>query len=772
MRILQGRVRFGASTLAGFGVTAAMILTASPVQANAGEQYVASWGQNSDGQLGDGSSTRRFAPVNVDASRSLANKAVVQVSGGAYHSCALAADGAVTCWGYNNAGQLGDGTNTLSRTPVEVDLSALTGRKVTQITLGRYHSCALTVDGFAFCWGLNGDGQLGDGTTESKSRAVAVTAGGALEGKLIKQIAAGMYHTCAVTTDGSVACWGWGVDGQLGNGDNSSSAVPVAVAGVLQGKTATQVASGSYSSCAVTNDGKVSCWGLNTDGQLGNGSQTNSAVPVAVDDTGGLLNKTVTQVASGFGHSCAVTSDGGVACWGLNWDGQLGTGVAGAPVLVPTAVVPGAMVGKAVTAVAAGGGHTCAVTSDRAGFCWGRNSNGQLGDNGSTSSAQPVAVTAQPGSFNAPKPVTSVAAGLNFTLATYGYSVRPGSPSGLAVAGTTLSWQGPAAAGGSDVSQYWVFYKPESQTAWKALARGVTGTSFNVSGSCTAPQVCPKLYGAVPGTSPTEAFTTVAVGNVVFWADMGAGRIYRLDLATGTRSEVATVSSWTRGITADATHLYWTDGQYVGRAKLDGTQVNTRFMDLGAGALSVGVAVTDSHIYLTQWFQPGILQANKSDGNARMVIVSGLPLTSITGVVATNEGIYWSDFGNGRIGRANLDGTSPNLNYLLGQPEVTGVTVVGDRLYWTLRGLGQVRTANTVDKVVTTVGTPGYAIYGGPSVSNGQVYWAAAGRIGRLGVDGSAPIVVSGPGTNYQFQVLAVNSHGHGRWSNAATYTQ
>jgi hypothetical protein len=154
---------------------------------------------------------------------------------------------------------------------------------------------------------------------------VAVT-GGALENKTVTQIATGAYHTCALISDGTVTCWGFGADGQLGTGNTNNSNTPVAVTGgALANETVTQIATGGSHTCALISDGTVTCWGYGGDGQLGTGNTNSSDVPVAV--TGGALaNETVTQIATGSTHTCALISDGTVTCWGNGGDGQLGTG--------------------------------------------------------------------------------------------------------------------------------------------------------------------------------------------------------------------------------------------------------------------------------------------------------------------------------------------------------------------------------------------------------------------------------------------------------------
>ena len=229
-------------------------------------------------------------------------------------------------WGYNSWGQLGDGTTINRITPVAVDTSgALSGRTVTAIAEGSQHTVALTSDGKLFAWG---NGYLGNGTTNDSTTPVAVDMSGALSGKTVIAIASGSSHTLVLTSDGKVFAWGENSSGQLGNGTTNDSTTPVAVdmRGALSGKTVTAIAAGSYHTLVLTSDGKVFAWGYNGWGQLGDGTTTHRTTAVAVDMSGALLGKTVTAIAGGGGHTVALTSDGKVFAWGQNTYGQLGDG--------------------------------------------------------------------------------------------------------------------------------------------------------------------------------------------------------------------------------------------------------------------------------------------------------------------------------------------------------------------------------------------------------------------------------------------------------------
>jgi alpha-tubulin suppressor-like RCC1 family protein len=333
------------------------------------------WGANYSGQLGDGTTIDRLTPVPVLGLAS----GVAAVAAGEGHTCAVTRGGAVKCWGSNEAGQLGDGTTTQSTVPVDVVGLASGVRSVTAGWGG--HTCAITAAGGVTCWGNNGGGQLGDGTTTPSSVPVDVV--GLSSG--VSAIVTGGFQTCALTSGGGVKCWGYGGDGQLGNGSRSQSTVPVDVAGLSSGVTA--IAAGDGYACALTASGGVMCWGANKGGLLWEDTKENSLTPVEVK---GLDNRVV-AINAGQSHICVLTKDGGVECWGANGWGQLGDGTT---VDSPSPVDVSGLTSR-VTGIAVNGfsNYGCAIAGSGGIRCWGSNKGGQLGDGTTTSSSVPVDVT-------------------------------------------------------------------------------------------------------------------------------------------------------------------------------------------------------------------------------------------------------------------------------------------------------------------------------------------------------------------------------------------
>ena len=320
---------------------------------------VSCWGRNDDGQLGDGTVTPRSASVSVSGLTD-----AIALAAGERHACAVRAAGTVVCWGADDTGQLGDGGGADQQTPIAVPGVA----GATAVVAGSGFSCALLADRSAVCWGDDSDGEIGDGAPSTTPRAPTPVMG--LGGA--RSLSAHWQHTCAIVSDGSVACWGSNASGQLGDGTVVNRAQPVAVPG-LQNVVA--IATGLSHTCAMT-AGAVHCWGDNSQGQLGSNASGSSGstmqpmtqptlVPIVIDPV---------AIAAGAQHTCAVRLNGQVLCWGQNSSGQLGNGsMSSLPEPVP---VTGLTNGVNVTA---GATFSCATTNDGAIFCWGDDHYGQLG---------------------------------------------------------------------------------------------------------------------------------------------------------------------------------------------------------------------------------------------------------------------------------------------------------------------------------------------------------------------------------------------------------
>ena len=356
------------------GITDATAITAGYEHSCALHQdgTISCWGHNENGQLGNGTQTDSSAPVQV-----VGITDATAITAGYEHSCALHQDGTISCWGHNENGQLGNGTNTSSSAPVQV--AGITD--ATAITTGDSHSCALHQTGTISCWGRNWEGQLGNGqrgydlVSSAPVQVVVITDA--------TEVSAGSSHSCALREGGTISCWGENKHGQLGNqrGYHFVSSAPVQVADITD---ATAITTGSSHSCALHQTGTISCWGRNTYGQLGNETNTeSSSAPVQV-----LGITDATAISAGHRHSCALRQTDTISCWGNNWRGQLGnetdTEYSSAPVEV---------VGITdATAITAGGYSSCVVREGGTISCWGDNRSGQLGNGTDDYSLTPVQV--------------------------------------------------------------------------------------------------------------------------------------------------------------------------------------------------------------------------------------------------------------------------------------------------------------------------------------------------------------------------------------------
>jgi len=269
------------------------------------------WGENADGQLGDGTTSHASAPRPVSG-----GLAFLEIDAGYYHTCALTASGAAYCWGMNNfngtglGGQLGDGTLTDRSTPTAVT----GGLTFHQLALGGFFTCGLTSDGAAYCWG---DRSPGDGRPGSTVVPTAV-----LGGLAFTAISAGFSHACGLVADGSAYCWGSNGGGELGNGTLTDVDVPVAVGGGLRFMA---LSAGSYHTCALTLSGQLACWGWD-DGYddsraFNDGTSIHSTTPVLVPDELSFV-----ALGEGDDHGCGVTADHVAYCWFDNTSGALGNG--------------------------------------------------------------------------------------------------------------------------------------------------------------------------------------------------------------------------------------------------------------------------------------------------------------------------------------------------------------------------------------------------------------------------------------------------------------
>jgi alpha-tubulin suppressor-like RCC1 family protein len=322
------------------------------------------WGFNENGEIGDGTRTERVTPTRVAGGLAFAS-----ISAGGPITCGLATDGAAYCWGSYSHGQQNGGSLPSERA---APAAVTGGLAFASVSAGYDHACGLTAGGVAYCWGSNVNGEIGDGTTTNRDTPTEVAGG-----RAFAAISAGVGYTCALTPTGDAYCWGASVAGELGDGRNESHATPEPVAGGLQFAS---ISAGYVHSCAVTTSGAAYCWGSNESGRLGDGaSGGESHSPVRVG--GGI---SFSDIRAGLEHTCALADDGEAYCWGLNDAGILeyGAGRLGDGSLTSRSTPTRVAGGLAFARVEVGhaGMQTCGLTAALRAYCWGGNRYGEVGD--------------------------------------------------------------------------------------------------------------------------------------------------------------------------------------------------------------------------------------------------------------------------------------------------------------------------------------------------------------------------------------------------------
>ena len=318
------------------------------------------WGDDRSGQLGGGG----MSDGGAAAPQTVAVNDAIRIAAGKNHTCVVRTGGKVSCWGDNQDGQLGNG-KTNARSLVPEDVSGIAD--AVMVACGAAFSCAARRSGSVACWGSGLAGQLGNGARQVQPAPVPVS-----NLDRVVALSAGESHACAARDDGSLLCWGYGFDGQLGNGDQQERLTPTPVTGL---DSVALVAAAARSTCAMKSSGAVFCWGENTLGQLGGGaaSPTPNPSPAAVP------NLDAVALWAGADHACAVRKGGAVACWGAGFLGQIGDGRSRANASTPTASPSGVQGVTGAVKVGTGGNHSCATTPNAI-LCWGENDRGQLGN--------------------------------------------------------------------------------------------------------------------------------------------------------------------------------------------------------------------------------------------------------------------------------------------------------------------------------------------------------------------------------------------------------
>lgn len=510
---------------------------------NDGSMYC--WGANSQGQLGDNTSgPNKSTPVLVT---SLSSGAVSATTGGS-HTCAIKTDDTLWCWGLGSSGQLGLGSTSTKIVPFQVAGS------FKKVAAGNTFTCAIKTDDTLWCWGSNSYRELGDGSASTYvtspvqvsgvdtyldvfagyRHACGITMANVLKcwgdngyaqasasgspssyiaipttvdaGVTYSKLSLGQNHSCGITTGGVLKCWGLNSAGQLGDGTVADKYSPT----VIISSNVTDIAVGTYHGCAI-NAGTLQCWGANMYGQLGNGSTSTSLTPSTV---GGSID----SVAAGMNHTCAVLSDGSMKCWGHNLYSQIGTGK-------EDVVKTMSLVETAYAEVSQSENHACGLTTSGAVRCWGANSYGQVGDGTQHTRSSPVLIIPNNVAQIATGAYGSCAVLTNGKLQCWGYNIN-----GRLGDGTSGNFRlRPTDIIGSGVAK--VAMGPDSTCALMTDSSvkcwGSNSTYGKVGNGSTAVQLTPAQVIAANATQVAVGGThacAIVSGTVYCWGDNTYGQ--------------------------------------------------------------------------------------------------------------------------------------------------------------------------------------------------------------------------------------------------------
>lgn len=735
--------------------TAVAVGVASTCALRAGGTVVC-WGYNVTGGLGDGTTTTRLVPTPVSGL-----SGVVAIDLGRTTACARLSNGTVRCWGGNAFGQIGDGTTIDRLVPTPVSGLA----SVSSLSVGDGFACASLASGAARCWGANSFNQLGDGT--STNRPVPVSPVG-LSG--VTSIAAGGGHGCAVVSGATVKCWGQNGAGQLGDGTTAfSRSTPVVVSGLT---SVAQVTAGSSFTCARRSDGSVRCWGSNLFGQVGDGTTTGRVTPVPLTTL-----SSIAEVSAGLYHACSRTSGGTVRCWGRNAFGEVGDGTLlqrSAPTLLYRNL-------QGATAVVSGDDHSCALMFDGTVRCWGANASGQLGDGTTTPRSRMTEVQGVTGAI-------AIAAGAKHTCALLadrtarcwgengGGQLGDSSTTDRSAAVTVLGLNGAVAIDAGE-GHTCALMVDRTARCWGANGSGQLGDGSTTGR--TTPGAVSGLSGASQlGVGVQHACAVVPGTGVRCWGEGGAGQLgvgstsdslVPVTVAsTSSAAEVLGGSFFTCARFSPDGVKCW--GQNSSRQLGDGTGTSssiptaTRIDDviaLGVGS-SHSCAVLESRAVECWGFNSRGQLGDGTTSNASVpVAVVGLadvlavaPGSEHTCALVVGGSVRcWGDGGAGQLGNGS---TSTSASPVLvptrpGQPAVTVATPGSSRV---------------------TLGWAAPASTGGSPVVGYVITPYIAGIAQAPIAHGASPLSrqITGlvPGTAYTFRVAAVNAVGQGYESAAS----
>ncbi|MEC8107162.1 MAG: putative Ig domain-containing protein, partial [Candidatus Thermoplasmatota archaeon] len=406
------------------------------------------WGRNGNGQIGNGQTSQVNTGCGVSGHKCKDVPTLTHVKGsnnydavslafGDRHACALLDDGDVVCWGRNNAGQLGTSGGDKD-TPQAINLG--TGRTATSIYAGGNFNCAILDDASVKCWGHNNAGQLGIGSQVNTNTPTTINSLGS--GRTAVTLALAHHSMCALLDDGSVKCWGANHQGQLGNGGSPSllTSPPSSAIDLGTGRTAKAITGGETHFCAILDDNSIKCWGGGANGKLGTGSTSGQNTPTSTSGSF-ASGRYAVAIDAGYQHTCVILDNGDLTCWGSDSNGQLGNGatVTGTKSSLQSTTVD-LGIGRTAISLSAGGQHTCAQLDNGELKCWGNRGSGQVGDNGGFGSS--VSDRTSPVSVNGGHTYLDTGAFPSDAVSGATCSISPSLPTGLSLTAGTCAITG------------------------------------------------------------------------------------------------------------------------------------------------------------------------------------------------------------------------------------------------------------------------------------------------------------------------------------------
>ncbi|MDA8765692.1 putative Ig domain-containing protein, partial [Candidatus Poseidoniales archaeon] len=445
------------------------------------------WGRNGNGQIGNGqtgtagcgSSGHKCKDIPT-ATNDLGSD-VISLAFGHQHACGLLDTGVVKCWGRNNNGQLGTSSGDKD-TPQTVNLGS--GRTATSIYAGGYFTCAILDDASVKCWGQNDQGQLGIGSTSNTNTPTTINTLGS--GRTAVSLATAYNAVCALLDDGSVKCWGDDNKGQLGNGGSNSdiTSPPASAINLGTGRTAKAITGGEFHFCAILDDDSIKCWGEGDDGKLGTGSTGIRNTPTSTSGSF-ASGRYAVAIDAGYDHTCAILDNGQLTCWGSDADGQLGNGATTGTKSSLQSSTVSLGTGRTAISLSAGGEHTCAQLDNGQLRCWGNRADGQVGDNGNFNNpsdrTSPSSVSNNNHGGN-----TYLNTGVMPSSAVTGATceISPSLPTGLSLTAGTCAITGtPTATASNATYTIWANVSGQSFSGQIWLEVGLNGPDISYSSS-------------------------------------------------------------------------------------------------------------------------------------------------------------------------------------------------------------------------------------------------------------------------------------------------